>query len=109
MGPHHGADPDQLNSLAAGESFKWAVAIPILKLRVLRRFLPAHGIGQRQQLSVFDVQRGNLRGPVGPIDGDLLDGPERLVVLGVERRAAEVAPARDSHIRGELIAGAPTL
>jgi len=28
--PHHGADPDQLNPLAAGESFKWAVAIPIL-------------------------------------------------------------------------------
>src|SRR5947207_998628 len=96
---------------AAGEGFKWAVAIPILKLRVLRRFPPAHGIAQRQQLSVFDVQRGNLRGPVGRVDGDLLDGPERLIVLGVERRAAEVAPARDSHvhIHGELIAGAPML
>src|SRR5882762_2932574 len=99
----------RLNSLAAGESFKWAVAIPILKLRVLRRFPPAHGIAQRQQLSVFDVQRGNLRGPLGRVDGDLLDGPERLIVLGVERRAAEVAPARDSHIGGELKAGAPTL
>jgi len=74
-------------------------------------FQPAHGIAQRQQLSVFDVQRGNLRGPVGRVDGDLLDGPERLIVLGVERRAAEVAPARDSHvhIHGELIAGAPML
>src|SRR6202035_2828870 len=63
----------------------------------------------RQQLSVFDVQRGNLRGPVGRVDGDLLDGPERLIVLGVERRAAEVAPARESPalIGGELIAGAP--
>ena len=94
---------------AAGESFKWAVAIPILKLRVLRRFPPAHGIAQRQQLSVFDVQRGNLRGPVGRVDGDRLDGPERLIVLGVERRAAVVAPARSSHIGGELVAGAPML
>src|SRR6202171_4533413 len=107
--PHHGADPDQLNSLAAGESFIWAVAIPILKLRVLRRFPPAHGIARRQQLSVFDVQCGNLRGPVGRIDGDRLDGPERLIILGVERRAAVVAPGRGSHIGGELIAGEPSL
>src|SRR5476651_2205795 len=109
--PHHGADADQLNSLAAGESFKWAVAIPILKLRVLRRFPPAHGIARRQQLSVFDVQCGNLRGPVCSVDGDLLDGPERLIVLGVEHRAVVVAPARETgtHIGGELIAGAPAL
>src|ERR1700682_1845032 len=105
--PHHGADPDQLNSLAAGESFIWAVAIPILKLRVLRRFPPAHGIARRQQLSVFDVQCGNLRGPVGRVDGDRLDGPERLIVLGVERRAAVVAPGLGDHIGGERIAGEP--
>ena len=71
-------------------NFKWAVAIPILK-----------------QLSVFDVQRGNLRGPVGRIDGDRLDGPERLIVLGVERRAAFVAPVLG--VGGELIAGEPML
>jgi hypothetical protein len=74
----------------AGESSKWAVAIHILKLRVLRRFPPARGNARRQQLSVFDVQCGDLRGPVGRIDGDLLDGPERLIVLRVERRAADV-------------------
>src|SRR6266404_2296321 len=56
----------------------------------------------------FDVQCGNLRGPVGRIDGDRLDGPERLIVLGVERRAAFVAPVL-GHIGGELIAGEPML
>ena len=29
---------------AASESFKWTVAIPILKLRLLRRFPPAQGM-----------------------------------------------------------------
>jgi hypothetical protein len=52
------------------------------------RASPLSASALRQQLSVFDVQCGNLGGPVVRVDGDLLDGPERLIVLGVEHRAA---------------------